>query len=69
MGRPRGVPRCDDDLILVLGRLMGCGRQTGQSFEVPFAHVWGLSDGMPSSFRGYYDSAPITAVLGSPARD
>jgi ketosteroid isomerase-like protein len=51
------------DLILVLGRVSGRGRQTGQRFEVPFAHVWGMTDGMPSSLRGYFDTAPITDAL------
>jgi ketosteroid isomerase-like protein len=51
------------DRILVLGRISGRARSSGQSFEVPFAHVWGMTDGMPSSFRGYFDTAPITAAL------
>ena len=52
------------DVIVVLGRVMGTGRTTGEEFEVPFAHVWRLSDGVPARFRGYYDTAPITAALG-----
>jgi ketosteroid isomerase-like protein len=52
-----------DGLILVLGRLRGRARSSGQTFDVPFAHVWGLTDGVPSSFRGYFDSAPITSAL------
>jgi uncharacterized protein len=51
------------DRILVLGRVSGRAHSSGRTFEVPFAHVWGLTDGMPSSFHGYYDSAPITAAL------
>jgi uncharacterized protein len=54
------------DHILVLGRISGRARSSGQSFEVPFAHVWGMSDGMPSRFRGYFDTAPITAALREP---
>ena len=45
------------------------GRASGRAFEVPFAHVWGLSGGMPSSFRGYYDTAPILAALGQHAAE
>jgi uncharacterized protein len=53
----------DGDRVIVLGRLIGKARSSGQRFEVPFAHLWGLAEGVPSSFRAYYDSAPITAAL------
>lgn len=53
-----------DDRVVVLGRVMGTARSSGEEFEVPFAHVWALTDGVPSRFRGYYDTAPITAALG-----
>ncbi|HXF00129.1 MAG TPA: nuclear transport factor 2 family protein [Solirubrobacterales bacterium] len=53
----------DGDRVVVLGRMTGEGRSSGQRFEVPFTHVWGLIDGVPSRFRAYYDSAPITAAL------
>lgn len=53
------------DLIVVLGRLRGRARATGEEYEVDFVHVWTLSDGMPSRCRSYFDSAPIMAVLGS----
>ena len=51
------------DRIVVLGRIKGRGRASGEPFEVPFAHVWGFRDGIASSFRAYFDSAPILAVL------
>jgi ketosteroid isomerase-like protein len=53
------------DLIVVLGRLRGRARATGVEYEVDFAHVWTLSDGMPSRCRSYFDTAPIMAVLDS----
>jgi uncharacterized protein len=53
-----------DDEVVVLGRVMGTARTTGEEFEVPFAHVWRLTDGVPSVLRGYYDTAPITTALG-----
>lgn len=56
-----------DDTVIVLGRIMGHVRASNESFEVPFAHVWRLSDGVPSSFHGYYDAAPIAAALRSNA--
>jgi ketosteroid isomerase-like protein len=52
------------DLIVVLGRLRGRAKTSGEAFEVHFAHVWSLSDGMPSRCRSYFDTAPIMAVLG-----
>lgn len=52
-----------DDRAVVLGRLSARARATGRRFEVPFVHVWTLSDGVPARFRAYFDSAPITAAL------
>ena len=51
------------DRTVVLGRLRGRARSSGVAFEVPFAHVWGLSDGVPSHFRAFFDTAPITDAL------
>jgi uncharacterized protein len=51
------------DLIVVLGRLRGRARATGEEYEVHFAHVWTLSDGMPSRCRSYFDTAAVMAVL------
>lgn len=53
------------DCIIVLGRMRGRARTSGREFEVPFAHVWGMRDGVPSWFRGYFDTAPITSALRS----
>jgi len=49
--------------VVVLGRVGGRARSSGQQFEVPFAHIWGLTDGVPSGFRAYFDTAPIMAAL------
>jgi uncharacterized protein len=51
------------DRVVVLGRMHGRARSTGQEFEVEFAHVWGMTDGVPSWFRAYYDTEPILATL------
>jgi ketosteroid isomerase-like protein len=56
------------DRIVVLGRARGRAMATGEEFEVPFAHVWTLSDGVPSQFVGYVDATPIVAALEG-ARD
>jgi uncharacterized protein len=51
------------DVIVVLGRLRGRGKQSGNEYEVDVAHVWTLSDGVPSRCRSYFDTAPIMAAL------
>ena len=53
------------DLIVVMGRLRGRARATGKEFEEHFAHVWTITEGMPSRCRSYFDTAPIMAALGS----
>ena len=58
-----------DGRIVVLGRELGTVKATGVSFEVEFAHVWGMAEGVPNRFRGYFDTAPITAALNAPAGD
>jgi hypothetical protein len=52
------------DVIVVLGRLRGRARATGNEYEVHFAHVWTLSDGVPSRCHSYFDTAPVMAALG-----
>ena len=52
------------ELIVVLGRLRGRARATGEEYEVHFAHVWTLSDGVPSRCRSYFDAVPVMAALG-----
>ncbi len=51
------------DRIVVIGRLRGRGRESGREFEVEFAHVWALTDGVASHVRVFYDTAPILAAL------
>jgi uncharacterized protein len=53
------------DLIVVLGRLRGRAKASGREYEVHFAHIWTLSDGVPSRCRSYFDTAPIMAALDS----
>jgi uncharacterized protein len=50
--------------MIVLGRLRGRARASGQDFEVEFAHVWTMTDGMASRLHAYFDTAPIMAALG-----
>jgi ketosteroid isomerase-like protein len=51
------------DRMVVLGRLRGRARASGQGFEVHFVHIWTLTDGMASRCRVYFDTAPIMAAL------
>ena len=53
------------DVIVVLGRLRGRARATGDEFEEHFAQIWTLSDGVPSRCQSYFDTAPIMDALGS----
>jgi ketosteroid isomerase-like protein len=58
------------DRIVVLGRVRGQARRSGRDFEVGFAHVWTLTDGIASRAQLYYDSAPILSALeGQPPPD
>ena len=52
------------EVIVVLGRLRGRVRKNDNEYEVHFAHVWTLSDGVPSRCRSYFDTAPVMAALG-----
>jgi ketosteroid isomerase-like protein len=67
---PDEIIWAEDDTVIVLGRIRGRVRASDESFEVSFAHVWRLSDGVPSSFRALFDTAPITEALrGTGAAD
>lgn len=52
------------DRLVVLGRMRGRARASGTDFEIEFAHVWTVTDGMASRLRAYFDTAPIIAALG-----
>jgi uncharacterized protein len=53
------------DSVVVLGRISGRGHATGRSFEVEFVHVWGITDGVPSRLRAYFDTARILSAIGA----
>jgi uncharacterized protein len=53
------------DVVVVLGRLRGRAKESGDEFEEHFAHIWTLTDGVPSRCHSYFDTAPIMAALGS----
>ena len=49
--------------VVVLGHHRGQSAVTGESFEVPFAHVWTMRDGLAVRFRSYHDTAKLRAAL------
>ncbi|HEV7461501.1 MAG TPA: nuclear transport factor 2 family protein [Solirubrobacteraceae bacterium] len=53
--------------VVVLGRLRGRARATGDEFEARFAHVWDFQDGVAITFDSIVDSAVVLAALGPAA--
>lgn len=54
--------QCDEfldagDRVVVTGRFLGRGRDTGNELNAPFAHIWTLRNGKVTSFRDYSDTA------------
>jgi ketosteroid isomerase-like protein len=47
----------DGDTVVTTGTYSGTYRETSQSFESPFAHVWELEDGDIVRFEQYVDTA------------
>jgi ketosteroid isomerase-like protein len=37
----------------------------GNAFDVPFAHVWTLSNGKATSFTEYFDTVKMNAAFGA----
>ena len=51
------------DTVVVIGKHRG--RSTaGISFEIPFAHIWTLSNGKATSFYEHFDTVKMNAALG-----
>lgn len=53
----------DGDKVVVLGQYSGTYRETGRSFEAPFAHVWTVRDGEAVRFRQITDTELVQAAL------
>jgi ketosteroid isomerase-like protein len=45
------------DSVVVHGRYTGRAKETGNSLDVPFAHVWSFRDGKAVLFRQFLDTA------------
>jgi ketosteroid isomerase-like protein len=50
--------------VIVLGRFRGRGKESGRTFEAPFAHVWTLRDRKAVHHRNYPDTATLLQSLG-----
>ncbi len=56
------------DTVVALGYQRGHVRQTNKPYEYDFVSVWTLRGGKVTSFRNYFDTAYIAALLrGAPA--
>jgi uncharacterized protein len=49
--------------VVVLGHHRGVKASTGDAFEVPFAHVWTMRDGLAVRFRSYVDTAMLRTIF------
>ena len=55
------------DTVVVIGRHRG--RTTvGNAFELPWVHVWTISNGKATSFTEHFDTTKLNAALGVPAQ-
>lgn len=45
------------DKVVVTGRFLGRGKDTGNELNAPFAHIWTLRNEKVVSFRNYTDTA------------
>ena len=43
--------------VVVIGRFLGRGKDTGNELNAPFAHVWTLRNGKVTQFQNYTDTA------------
>lgn len=51
------------DNVVVLGHHRGVMASTDEPFEIPFAHVWTMRDGLAVRFRSYVDTAMLREVF------
>ncbi len=43
--------------VVVTGRFLGRGKDTGNELNAPFAHIWTLRNGKVTQFQNYTDTA------------
>ncbi len=49
--------------VVVTGRFLGHGKDTGNELNAPFAHIWRLRNGKIVSFQNYSDTANLLHAL------
>ena len=52
------------DTVVAIGRIQGKTRRTGAPVDVPFVHVWTVSEGYLRRMRAFTDTAVLTRALG-----
>lgn len=57
----------DGDTVAVLGHHSGRST-TGATFDLPFVHVWTLSNGRATSFTEHVDTVKMNVALGIPVQ-
>ena len=53
----------NDDVVLVLGRYSGTGKEGGKPLDAAFAHVWEFDAGKLKRFLHYTDTAKFNEAL------
>jgi ketosteroid isomerase-like protein len=53
----------EGDTVVVLGDYSGTYKATGKSLQVPYVHVWKLSDGKVVSFAQHTDTAVVQRAM------
>ena len=56
------------DRVVVLGRLKGRTRQGAVPIDVPFVHVWTVTDQVLTRLRGFLDTATLAHALETARR-
>jgi len=54
---------CPDGRLLVVGRYIGCGRETGAPLDAAFVHLWSAEDGRLTAVWQLTDSALFVQAL------
>lgn len=53
------------ETVVVLGSARGTATKTGDTLDIPFAHVCDLTDGKITGFQEYNDTARMEQALGT----
>jgi ketosteroid isomerase-like protein len=53
------------ETVVALGHAQGTVVETGETLDVPFAHVWDMEDGRATRFQHYTDTAQFEQAFGA----